>query len=277
VRIPYDGTQSFFNAAHQIASALNDWFCMSPSPNQVVVVSHSMGGLVMRWLLNHGANPQSGYYSPLWGEIVPRIRYLISVQAPHTGSPPAAALWGSSESDYQDAVGDVVNFFGIRSRYEGHCSPSDISNCASYWMQPSILQEGSLPSGWMGDASRTKPIYTVGSDSAGFDSGTETSADLGLAAVWELLFGSTNGGDGLVDRDSAQGFNPASGNWIPGPLSTWIDMKANHNQARYNDYNLQDKIWDRISDQVYSGYPGSYIGEYGMNLPYSAANHDWSR
>ena len=66
LRVTYDGTQSFFNAAHQVASAFNNWFCSSPSPNQVVVVSHSMGGLVMRWLLNHGANPQSAYYTPLW-------------------------------------------------------------------------------------------------------------------------------------------------------------------------------------------------------------------
>lgn len=129
----------------------------------------------------------------------------------------------------------------------------------------------------MGDALRAQALFTVGSDSVGFDSGRETATDLALLAAWELLFGSSDGGDGLVDRGSAQAFNPSTGNWIPGPLWTWLDLKANHNQARYDDYFMENKVFDRISDTVYSGYPGSYIGEFGMNLPYSAINHDFSR
>jgi hypothetical protein len=277
VRIRYDGMHAFFNGAHQVASDFNDWFCSSQKPNKVVVVTHSMGGLVMRWILNHAANPQSGYYSPLWAEIAARISYVITVQAPHTGSPAAAALWGSSPSDYQNAVGDVANFFGIRTRDEGYCDASNNTNCASWYMQPTVLEEASSPSGWMGDALRAQTLFTIGSDSVGFDSGPETRTDLALAAVWTLLFGDTDGGDGLVDRPSAHGFNPSTGNWIAGPLTTWIDMKANHHQARYNDYYMHETVYDRITETRHSNYPGSYIGEFGMNLPWSTIYQDYSR
>lgn len=274
-RIRYDGNAAFFNGAVQVASELNDWFCNVPEATNVVVVTHSMGGLVMRWILNHSANPQDPSYQPFWNELSQRLKYVITVQAPHTGSPSAAALWGSSPSDYQNAIGDIVNFFGIRSRNEGHCSEEDQSNCASWYMQPSVLQDASVPDGWMGDAFRTTTLFTVGSDSVGFDSGNEESEDIALLAAWELLFGNSDGGDGLVDRPSAQAFNPATQDWIPGALATWLDMKANHHQGRHDDFS--GPIWDRLADLHTSNYPGSYIGENGMNLPWSALNQDQSR
>jgi hypothetical protein len=279
-RIRYDGFQAFTNAASQVAAEFNDWFCQSPSPNQVVVVTHSMGGLVMRWLLNQGSNPQSGFYNPLWAEIGQRVRYVVTVQAPHTGSPGAAALWGSSSSDWQNAVGAAANFFGVRTRNEGYCSDEDINNCASWFMQPSVLEEASTATGWMGDSLRNKSLYTIAGDSVANsstpiecpdDASEGEPDDDRLRNAWFVLFpGHTDGGDGLVDRGSAHGFNPSTNDWMPG-VTTWIDMKANHHQGRHDDH--VGCIWDRLNEQRYSDYPGTYIGHYGFNLPWSGENH----
>ena len=283
-RIRYDGrTDGFIQVAEQVAQELNNFYCAKVNEvdqSKVIIVAHSMGGLVARWILNQGANPQSGSYSESFANVVQNTKYAITVQTPHTGTKMADAIWGVAGSWDVNWLGGLAVFFGFIDRTD-----------ETLYMRRDVLEHWSAPGGVMGDDYRTRNIFTVGSDSVGADShpawggasNEDADRDSKLQLIWNYVyddeFPDDTGGDGLVPRYSAQGFNPGTGNWIPGPLWTWIDSKHNHNHGRYNLHSTD--VWDRLN--AFPAAPtenfrlGSYIGSYGMNLPWSAINHTISR
>jgi hypothetical protein len=250
-----------------VAAELNAFINDEGIPSgQLIIVTHSMGGLIVRFLLN-GGSPGNSYYPGWLGDytgIVDRTKYVITVQAPHVGSQGADALAGSSSSSFANALAGIAEDFGFLSETNETDS-----------METGLMQGASRSdTGWMGDVSRQEAdrwIFTIGGLSTGPESREGScpgnNDDCKLAAAWAIVHPSDNvAGDGLVERDSAQGFNPAVPEWVPG-FWTFIDADLNHNQGRYNmhvasywDYILNNQSWQE-------DYIMTHVGMNILNMP----------
>src|SRR5438105_677137 len=49
----YDGTQIMWTAAGQVAGQISPWLAANPSITEIVVETHSFGGVVIRWILSN--------------------------------------------------------------------------------------------------------------------------------------------------------------------------------------------------------------------------------
>ena len=275
----YNGRASFWDpdSAGRVAQQINDFITQhNIQPGQLRIISHSMGGLVTRWILNNGS-PGSPYYN-FRGENYARIRtatsYFITVATPHLGSEAADAVYGSSDTLCGNFVGWVMGALGERNR-------------ATDYLRRINLEYASVPSGgWLGDSARTTRMYTIATRR---QDGLGTTQDILLAGVWECLgnnddtcwiWGEGCGdidepGDGLVSYDSGRGRYErsgstsglawSSGTWVVGARTAWLDSDFNHHQVRLDAQ--QRRIENRTTGAASSYWMGSYIGSNGTQLP----------
>src|SRR5262249_28149697 len=100
--VGYDGTQYFWDAGASVSTQIN---AVIGAPNnigsqpgdQLILVGHSMGGLVLRWIMNNGV-PGSPYYqyNGDYANIVNHTHHFITVASPHSGTETADAVYGQA-------------------------------------------------------------------------------------------------------------------------------------------------------------------------------------
>jgi pimeloyl-ACP methyl ester carboxylesterase len=281
-RIGYDGNQQWWSdrAAGKVAASLHDFIEHHAIPDgALTIVGHSMGGLVARYVVNSGA-PSAPYYNEYIGwdsrmdyDLVRRkTARIISVQAPHTGTQSADALFGRADHRVTNTGASLIKVMGWR----------DITNATGVMTRPYMEAAGS-PGGEMGDEGREVPLYTVAGYDTGEASGTGMEDDDKLDLAWVLLCykrGASNSwgaacrwdvwnfqtlaGDGLVELSSSHGYwlrGSANGRVaILGARQPWLDIVHNHNQGRYDllsghirNFITPDNTFERL---------GSYIGSH---------------
>jgi pimeloyl-ACP methyl ester carboxylesterase len=281
-RIGYDGNQQWWSdrAAGKVAASLHDFIDAFAIPDGgLTLIGHSMGGLVVRYVVNSGS-PAAPYYNEYtW--MNDRMDYdlvrrktgrVIALQSPLTGAQSADALFGKADHRLTNAGADVIKILGWRG----------ITNATGVMSRPYMEAAGS-PGGEMGDEGREVPLYTVGSYALEDGSGIGMDDDDKLDAAWGLLcykraavnswgagcrwdvwnFQST-AGDGLVERSSAHGLwmrgNPTGTGGILGARRAWLDVLHNHNQGRYDA--LSAEIRNLISAETRVARLGSYMGDH---------------
>ena len=282
VRVGYDGNQQWWHerASGWVAATLHEFVKRHSIPDGgLVLVGHSMGGVVARYIVNNGM-PNSPFYNEYAGsdarmdyDLVRRkTAYIIAVQSPHTGTQAADALYGDADNTFTDAGAAVVNLFGLHDK-----TP------ASAVLTRDYMEAAGAPGGEMADQGRTVPIYTVAGIDTGEASGLGMDDDDNLDLSWILLCykkGARNSwgalcqwdfwnfsntlGDGLVEKASAHGRwmraspngrGDADGAWRP-----WMDVVHNHNQGRYDA--LSAGISDYVKGVRTTDWLGSYIGSH---------------
>ncbi len=286
VRIGYNGYQPWYHeeAAGRVASRLAQFIDYVGIPaHRLVVVTHSMGGLVMRHILNH-ANPQALYYNPTYQKVSEATKYAITIQAPHTGSPAADAMY--LEANYLgDVVAGVGKLLNIR---EGDRRTESMRQ---------LFMRRWVADGSMNDEARTVPLFTIGGRTTAPEAAGASPAmseDGLLDQIWQALCLKSGGanllgalcgfdidetpGDGFVTLNSAHGISPTSfrapGIPLKGAHTKWLTVDHNHHQGRY-DARIA-RIEDHLSGVVQYDTLGFYIGWLGHNLPGSAQRRDGS-
>jgi hypothetical protein len=286
-RVGYDGNQAWWSdrAAGRVARSLRDFIDQYAIPDgRLVLIGHSMGGLVARYVVNNGT-PGAPYFNEYKAldermdyELVRRkTAYLITVQAPHAGSQGADALYGSADHTFTNTSAGVIKLLGWRA----------LTQATAVMTRP-YLEAAGAPGGEMGDEGRAVPMYTIAGVSTDGGAGTGMEADGKLDLAWTFLcyksaarnswgagcrwdfwnFAAT-AGDGLVERASAHGlWLRKSANGLPGvggARAAWLDLTHNHNQGRFDA--LAAPITDLRAGWKTQAYPGSYVGSFGLALP----------
>jgi triacylglycerol esterase/lipase EstA (alpha/beta hydrolase family) len=210
--IRYDGRQAFTTAASTVGSRLASFISSNSIPaGQLLIVTHSMGGLVVRYGLNNASSLVN------WPAVRTATKYVINSQAPHVGSKGADVV----AFEAGDGLwGDAVAILALLSQDR---------NAASDGMRRTDMEYASTSGGFMNDAVRTKKLYTIEGFRTGQFIGGPSVFETGgintelLDTAWGamcykphninfLLCGITPG-DGLVEQQSAAGFFTRSGTW----------------------------------------------------------------
>lgn len=270
LRAGYDGSAAFWDgaAAGEVARQTADWIeARGIESGELVMITHSMGGLVGRWIANQGVPgaPYHDYQGAPYALVVSRLRALVTIQAPHTGSEAADALFGESDNWYSNRVADLVELFG-----------SDSGDPAASAMRRASMESASSSGGWMGDGGRTLRMHTVAGystfDGAGVYAGW-MGEDTLLALAWGALCHRSHAvnlwicgedpgeaGDGLVEEWSAQGrfLRTSSVTHVQGARVDWLHVEHNHSQGRF-DW-LEANVRDAQSGASTRAYLGSFIG-----------------
>src|SRR5919204_2675730 len=275
--VGYDGRSAFWDAgaSGSVAGQINGFIRQYAIPDgQLILVAHSMGGLVARWIVNNGVGGSAYYnYNGDYATIVRKTRYLIAVASPHLGSSAADAVYGTSDTLCGNFVGAIAGWLGER-------------NDATFWMTEAQLEYGSAIGSWMGDAGRYRTLFTMATRR--WDSGNGMSEDQLLSGAWDCLgyvhhwyvpWREDVPGDGLVFETSGAGQYRDSGSarvagwgtrswsqgqWIQGARRDWVRMNHDHHHARLDDEALA--IQDNIRGTSTSYWPGSYIRYNGLAL-----------
>ena len=274
----YDGTAGFWDAAASgaVARQLNQFITQQSIPDgQLILIAHSMGGVVARWIVNNGVGGSAYYdYNGDYATIARKTHSILSVSGAHLGSPVADAVYGNSDTLCGNFVGTLAGWLGSRDG-------------STYWLETLQLEYGSASGSWMGDAGRSKTLYTMATRR--WDSGNGGVVDGLISGAWDCLgyvghwyepWVRTVPGDGVVFesagagqyRESGSATNPTWGNkswsngqWVQGARRDWVRMDHNHEHSRLDD--LSRPLTDNIRGVSTSGFPGSYIGAYGLSLP----------
>jgi hypothetical protein len=281
-RVGYDGNQQWWSdrAAGRVAASLHDFIDQNDIPDgKLVLVGHSMGGVLARYLIGNGT-PQAPYYNEYVGQnprmdydlVRRKTAYIITVQSPHTGSQASDALYGNADHSLANGAGGVVRLFNMRER-----TPATDTMTRSY------MEAAGAPGGELADGGRETMIYTIAGTDSGEASGLGTDLDGDLDLAWILLcykkgarnsWGSacqwdfwnftTTAGDGLVERSSAHAWwmrAKIGGQGMPaGRWRQWLDVIHNHNQGRYDA--MAGNITDKLRGGSQRAYLGSYVGSY---------------
>jgi hypothetical protein len=282
--VGYDGDQTWWHAraAGRVAGSLHDFIDKYNIPDgKLVIVTHSMGGVVARYVINSGM-PQAPYYNEYtW--LDPRMdydlvrrktAYLITLQAPHTGTQAADSLYGDADHGLSNGGGNIAKLFNIKD-------PTP----ATSTMTRAYMEAAGALGGEMADEGRLINIYTVSGGSTEDESGTNTDTDDDLSLAWVMLCykrGAANSwgaacqwdvwnfetipGDGLVERRSGHGQwlrpggsgGPNGAPLISGALQPWLDITHNHNHGRWDD--LIAPIVDYVTIKMGQHYLGQYVG-----------------
>lgn len=256
--VGYDGRAAFFDeaAAGTVASQIAEFVEREAIPDsRVILIAHSMGGLVIRSILNRPL------LDPDYALVEQKTKYAITIATPHLGSPAADALAGMSGAPCADLLAALLEFTGLQS-----------ADRAAISLTRSFLEEGSAPGGSMGDRQRTRRIYTIAT--TGRNRGTGMPFDDQLARAWSCLGLAETPGDGLVTKLSAlgiyertgaaDGFSWTSGAQIEGLLVPWVWVELNHNHARFSD---ESALIHNMDESRIENLPiGEFIAEYGLSL-----------
>ena len=241
-----------------------------------------MGGVVARYVMNNGT-PQSPYYNEYtW--VDPRMdydlvrrktAYLITLQAPHTGSQAADSLYGDADHALANGAGNIARVFNIKD-------PTPATSA----MTRAYMEAAGALGGEMADEGRLINIYTVSGGSTEDESGTNSDTDDDLSLAWVMLcykrgaansWGASLPVGRLELRDRArrrpgraaqrprpvaapqrQRQGPNGGPVISGALQPWLDITHNHNHGRWDD--LIAPIVDYVALKMGQHYLGQYVG-----------------
>jgi pimeloyl-ACP methyl ester carboxylesterase len=273
----YDGQLGFWEAgaAGAVAGQLNAFIQQWAIPDgQLILVAHSMGGLVARWIANNGVGGSAYYnYNGDYASIVRKTKYVIAIASPHLGSPAADAVYGTADTLCGNFVGTIAGWLGQRTN-------------ATYWLTQIQLEYASASGSWMGDAGRYRTLYTMATRR--WDSGNGMLEDQLLSGAWDCLgyvhhwyvpWRDDVPGDGLVFETSGAGQYRESGlsstadwgtktwskgQWVQGARRDWVHMNHDHHHARLDDQSAA--LQDNIRGVSTSYWPGSYIRYYGLSL-----------
>ena len=89
IPFPYDWRRSNSDSAHILASVLDEQFAMHEGPLEINMIGHSMGGLVIRYLIESGEFSGKPWFD--------KIRNVITLGTPHLGAPKALLMLQGKE------------------------------------------------------------------------------------------------------------------------------------------------------------------------------------
>jgi hypothetical protein len=280
--VGFDATAAFYDRAATTAADDLERFIIEEGieDDELIVIGHSFGGLVARYVMNHGV-PNAPYHTEQFELIERRTKYVISIAAPQVGAESADAVYFTADTILGNVVALVGRLFGA---LEG--------NDALQSFRRGFLEYNSAGGSFLGDEGRTTPLYTVAGYSAAQGSGAGTDVDAELSLVWELLchqpgllnlfnpFCDTPG-DGLIEERSAYGRYTRSGcgfgdrgflcwggtnrRFIRGARTDWLRIEHNHQQSRLNSHEAHIKhvlsTGETREDRL-----GDYLAEFGLRL-----------
>ncbi len=206
--------------AEQVTQFIND-----RGIDDIIVLTHSMGGLVFRWLLS---NPS---YDPRFPQIIEKVRYVNAVAPPNAGSPLADAVLRGTV--FSKSVGWLLGYKTDAIRQ------LRVSEMAVY-NQESLL-------GTQGRPSLPVPYYSIiGTDvyaspfsSDNYCNGYRTNIGLKFTK-WYL----DSCADGFINCSS----QAAAGEvWFYDKDMTSGHKILNHNQSRHDCFGLGDIMSRDIS------------------------------
>ncbi len=197
----YDGTQFMWVAGGQVAGQIYDWM-MANAIDDIVVETHSFGGVVIRWILS---NPT---YDSRYQPIINRLRWVNSIAPPNKGSE-AADLAGTLSGSW--LTGWLVDLVGQNT--------DSTKNCRTDWM---AYYNQYYLKGSSGRPALPKTVYNIAG--TGLWNDFAHSEDYGLATLSGVA-GLPGEDDGMVAQYSAQGVGVV-----------WFTTAANHHHNRRNDY-----------------------------------------
>jgi pimeloyl-ACP methyl ester carboxylesterase len=282
VRVGYDGNQQWWHerAAGKVAATLNDFIKRHDIPDgKLILVGHSMGGVLARYLVNNGV-PHAPFYNEYAGndarmsyDLVRRkTAHIISVQSPHAGTQAADSLYGQADHRFTRGSAGVVKMFDLHE-----------TTAASSVLTRAYMEAAGAPGGEMADEGRAITIYSIGGVDTGDASGVGSDADGDLDLAWILLCykkGARNSwgalcrwdpwnfravaGDGLVETASAHGrwmrASPNGRAQVGGAWQVWLDVVHNHNQGRFDIHSAA--ITDHLRSTRTTYWLGSYVGSF---------------
>lgn len=205
----YDGTKYMWVAAGQVAGQITTWMNAN-GIDDIVVDTHSFGGVVMRWMLS---NPT---YDSRYQPILARLRWVNAIAPPNKGSE-AANLAGTLSGSW--LTGWLVDLVGQNNDSTRNCTTSSMSYYNQYYLK-----------GTSGRPALPKGYYNVAG--TGLWNDFAHSEDYGLATLSGVA-GMPGEDDGMVSQYSAQGAG-----------TIWFVTSANHHHNRRNDYR---KIGDSLA------------------------------
>lgn len=152
----YNGRNAYYNEAEPVASQIVSFIQDNNVPDsRLILIGHSMGGLVIRTILNLASGGGDFAY------VSQKTHYAITIATPHLGSPGADAQQGMSTA-CANTLAALLNLTGV--------APNDL---ASMSLTTQFLQAASSPGGPMHDSDRTRMIYTVGT--TGWNNGLDAA------------------------------------------------------------------------------------------------------
>lgn len=205
----YDGTQYMWVAAGQVAGQITAWMNAN-AIDDIVVETHSFGGVVLRWLLS---NPD---YDSRYPAIISRVRWVNSIAPPNKGSE-AADLAGTLSGSW--LTGWLVSLVGQDNDSTRNCRTDWMAYYNQYYLK-----------GTSGRPALPRTVYNIAG--TGLWNDFAHSEDYGLATLSGIA-GMPGEDDGMVSQYSAQGAGVV-----------WFTTAANHHHNRRNDYR---KIGDALA------------------------------
>lgn len=205
VVVTYDGRLNYWNAAQDVSLQVNQ--ALDQGKRDLVFVTHSMGGLVTRWIMCN-ADPTDPYYNynGNYARIQANTLHVLSLAPPNLGSEVADFAGTLSSSTFTSWIVSLVDK-----------NADSTKKLTTAHMQYASTQ-------WLRDSIRSKSIYHV----AGTGLWNNFSLNsIGLATLSGIV-GIPGEDDGLVAQYSAHG--------TKAPGGTWFDTDANHDNNRHNDY-----------------------------------------
>ena len=265
LRVGFDGGSPWWSekAAGAAARALQEFIVSEQIPDgRLLLVGHSMGGLVARYIVNNG-DEDAPYFNEYagrdarmdYGLVHRKTGAILTVATPHTGSEAADAFRGKADHGWSNAGAALLRFLGVVR-----------DSAAMESLSRATMEAAGAPGGDMADEGRTIPIFTVAATTVDPTPGAQriTRADRRLGLAWGLICGRPSvlnlwgvgcgrgldpttalAGDGVVSRASAHG------DWTRGPLDRpplggvwrpYRDVAVNHSQSRY-----LAQSWDLIA------------------------------
>lgn len=198
----YDGTLSIENAADRVAKQLLSC-AVQKNIDDLVIETHSYGGVVMRWIFSHPGNP-------IFQALSQRTRWVNTIAAPQQGSLAANAA-------------TLLSHIPILERLMSWAGQNEPSTHDLTTFNMAYLNEHVM---W-GTPSRpktTKPFYTIAGIGV-FNDWYKLHIEDYLLKIVESLIPFRFFTDGVVSVRSAEGAG------IP-----WFRTSANHFHNRRGDY-----------------------------------------
>ena len=200
----YDGTKVMWEAGDIVVDQIYA-FITSRGINDLVINTHSFGGVVTRWIVS---NPTRSYK---YTAVVNAVRWVNTIAAPQGGSE-AADLAGTLSGSW--LTGWIVSLVGQDNPSTRNCRTADMAYYNRYWLhgtsgRPALAKRFYWISGW---GLWNDYYYRFHSE------------DFGLATLSGVA-GLPGEDDGMVAEWSAQLVGTA-----------WFRTEANHHHNRRNDY-----------------------------------------
>ncbi|HWP94713.1 MAG TPA: hypothetical protein VNL72_03155 [Gammaproteobacteria bacterium] len=208
----YDGTRYMWVAADQVAAQLDD-FITRYGITDLVINTHSFGGVVVRWIFS---NPE---WNGRYPNIIRVTRWVNTIAAPQSGSE-AADLAGTLEGSW--LTGWLVDLVGQSTDSTRNLRTDAMAYYNQYWLD-----------GTAGRPALPRPFYWISGYGLWNDYWwTFHYEDIGLATLSGIV-GLPGEDDGMVAEYSQQAVG-----------YRWFRTDANHHHNRRNDFR---KIGDALA------------------------------